>query len=262
MTDPRSIVTTNDTAAQPPVLMCLCAHYDIIPKATKDAVLDFLSRAGIRYEVVPDLCGLVADRDPLLQQWSQGESPVVIACFPRAIRWLFYAAGVPLEGKPVRFFNMRTQSPDEIIAGISASGPRTVGPNHQSSIINQQSPWVPWFPVIDYDRCKNCKQCLNFCLFGVYGLSAEGRVEVHKPQGCKTNCPACARMCPVKAIIFPKHGEPPINGDETETLSPAEEKATADLRTFVKGDVYDKLRRRASGGPRFSTEPKKEDGHG
>ncbi len=262
MTDLRSIVTTSDTAAQPPVLMCACAHYDIIPKATKDAVLDFLSRTGIRHEVVPDLCGLAAGHDPLLQQWSQSESPFVIACFPRAVRWLFSAADVPLEGKPVRFFNMRTQSPDEIIAGIPEPGSRTVVSNHQSSIIDHQSPWVPWFPVIDYDRCKNCKQCLNFCLFGVYGLSAEGRVEVHKPEGCKTNCPACARMCPAKAIIFPKHGEPPINGDDTETLSPAEEKATADLRAFVKGDVYDRLRRRGPGGPRFSTEPKKGNDHG
>jgi NAD-dependent dihydropyrimidine dehydrogenase PreA subunit len=257
MTDPRDTTASSGAADSPSVLLCTCAHYDIIPKGTKDAVLEFLSRGGIDAMVVADLCGLVASRDPRLQQWSRTESPIVIACFPRAIRWLFHAAGMPLDDKPVRFFNMRTQSPDEILAALSGHMPGEAAPNHQSSIINQQSPWVPWFPVIDYDRCVNCKQCLNFCLFGVYGLSAEGRVEVHKPEGCKTNCPACARMCPAKAIIFPKHGEPPINGDETGTLSPAEEKATADLRAFVKGDVYDKLRRRASGGPRFSTEPKK-----
>ncbi len=262
MTDPRDIVTPSSTMPRPTVLVCTCVHYDIVPKDTKDAVLKFLERAGIRYTVVADLCGLVADHDPSLQRWSQGEAPIIIACFPRAIRWLFCAASVPLDGRPVQLFNMRTQSPDEIIAGISVHGLQTAGSNHQSSIVNHQSPWVPWFPVIDYDRCKNCKQCLNFCLFGVYGLSAEGRVEVHKPQGCKTNCPACARMCPVKAIIFPKHGEPPINGDETSTLSPAEEKATADLRAFVKGDVYGRLRQRAAGEPRFSTEPKKGDGHG
>jgi NAD-dependent dihydropyrimidine dehydrogenase PreA subunit len=260
MTDHRDIATTNDAAGQPPVLLCTCAHYDIIPKATKDAILDFLARAGVAVEVVADLCGMAASRDPLLQRWSQAEAPIIMACFPRAIRWLFHAAGVPLDGKPIRFFNMRTQSPDEIIAALSVDGPRTLGSNHQSSIIDQQSTWVPWFPVIDYDRCKNCKQCLNFCLFGVYALSQGGRVEVQKPQGCKTNCPACARMCPAKAIIFPKYTEPPINGDEADTQSPAEEKAAADVRAFVKGDVYDKLRRRASGGARFSTEPRDDSG--
>src|SRR5688572_15729041 len=37
--------------------------------------------------------------------------------------------------------------------------------------------WKPWFPVIDYRRCTNCMQCLSFCLFDVYGVSAERKIE-------------------------------------------------------------------------------------
>jgi NAD-dependent dihydropyrimidine dehydrogenase PreA subunit len=202
--------------------------------------------------VVADLCGLAASRDPRLKSWIDEGPLAIVACFPRAIRWLFHAAGVPLSNGRTQFYNMRTQSPEEIIRGIADLGFRIAdsghGANPQSAIRDPQSSWVPWFPVIDYDRCRNCKQCLNFCLFGVYKLSDEGRVEVRNPAGCKTNCPACARMCPQKAIIFPKYADPPINGDEVPP-------GTADLSREANphsNDLYDKIRRRGPGHKRFS----------
>jgi ferredoxin len=67
--------------------------------------------------------------------------------------------------------------------------------------------------VIDYERCIHCRQCLNFCLFAVYAPAENGAVRVHQPMQCKNHCPACARICPRAAIIFPKHGNGPINGD-------------------------------------------------
>jgi ferredoxin len=82
----------------------------------------------------------------------------------------------------------------------------------------------------------------------VYGLSDEGRVEVRKPSGCKTNCPACARMCPQQAIIFPKYADSPINGDECPGQTPVEKKSA------VAGDVYERIRNRSAGGKRFSTQ--------
>jgi len=242
-------------------LFCTCAHYDIVPEASKGRILSGLSQAGLKIEMVDDLCGLAANRDPRLRSWAQAPSLAIVACFPRAIRWLFHAAGVPPLNGQVRVFNMRTQMPEEIISAISDCGLRTAdsgrAANHQSAIINPQSAWVPWFPVIDYDRCKSCKQCLNFCLFGVYELSEQGKVEVRKPAGCKTNCPACARMCPQHAIIFPKYGEAPINGDEVVDLPASAAEAqnpapTRDLRSLVQGDVYDKIRQRTAGHKRFS----------
>jgi len=107
--------------------------------------------------------------------------------------------------------------------------------------------WVPWFPVIDFDRCVGCNQCANFCLFGVY--TTDGGVRVANPASCKTNCPACARMCPQGAIIFPYYPTGPINGRDASAGSPA----PMDLRKALQGDVYEVLRNRqgsgAAGGP-------------
>ena len=38
--------------------------------------------------------------------------------------------------------------------------------------------WKPWFPVIDYSRCTNCMQCLSFCLFDVYSVSQDKKIQV------------------------------------------------------------------------------------
>ena len=263
-------MTTSGTVERPRILFCNCAHYTIIPQASKERILTALSQGGLEIEAVSDLCGLAANRDPRLQTWAAASSLAVVACFPRAVRWLFHAAGVSLSNGQVRFFNMRTQSPEEILRALMKDDgllmPRIEvrgdniekeselsSVNHQSSIINSQSSWVPWFPVIDYDRCRNCKQCLNFCLFGVYQLSEEGKVEVRNPAGCKTNCPACARMCPQKAIIFPKYAEAPINGDESSMgVPPMDSDHGQDAR--ATGDIYDRIRRRGAGQKRFSRE--------
>jgi len=64
---------------------------------------------------------------------------------------------------------------------------------------------------------------MDFCLFGVYS-SENGHIKVVKPENCKNNCPACARICPSRAIIFPKYDKSPINGglDEEEHFAPDE----------------------------------------
>jgi NAD-dependent dihydropyrimidine dehydrogenase PreA subunit len=258
-------MTAGQTEKRPHVVFCSCAYYETIPGAVKERIFDSLCGAGIVVEAVTDLCGMAAGRHPRLRHWAQAEPLSIVACFPRAIRWLFEAAGAPLKAERTRLFNMRTQSPDEILDAILGS---QVAWQPQAQLGDGEFPepspapaelrlppeegWVPWFPVIDYDRCRNCKQCMNFCLFGVYGLSREGRVEVQNPSGCKTNCPACARMCPASAIIFPKYAESPINGDDILRPSGSEPESTRDLHSLLRGDVYDKIRRRAPGQKRFS----------
>jgi NAD-dependent dihydropyrimidine dehydrogenase PreA subunit len=249
-----------DTAKQPRVVLCACAHYEIIPRASRERILAGLQQNGVALEVVSDLCGLAANRDPRLKTWIDEAPLTVVACFPRAIRWLFHAAGAPLPDGQVRLFNMRTGSPEEIIQELMKDNgllmieeeptPSAGKANHQSSIVDHQSDWVPWFPVIDYDRCRGCKQCLNFCLFGVYALSDEGRVEVRKPAGCKTNCPACARVCPHKAIIFPKYADAHINGDEITSVI-----ADSDRNVSPQSnDILETIRRRGAGRKRFAKE--------
>jgi catechol 2,3-dioxygenase-like lactoylglutathione lyase family enzyme/NAD-dependent dihydropyrimidine dehydrogenase PreA subunit len=69
-----------------------------------------------------------------------------------------------------------------------------------------------WYPVIDYSRCTNCMECLDFCLFGVYGLDRADAILVEQPDNCRKGCPACSRVCPENAIIFPQHKTPASAG--------------------------------------------------
>lgn len=73
-----------------------------------------------------------------------------------------------------------------------------------------------WYPVIDYTRCTNCMECIDFCLFGVYGVDALDRILVEEQDNCKKGCPACSRVCPENAIIFPQHKTPAIAGADGE----------------------------------------------
>jgi Pyruvate/2-oxoacid:ferredoxin oxidoreductase delta subunit len=115
--------------------------------------------------------------------------------------------------------------------------------------------WKPWFPVIDYDRCTNCMQCLSFCLFGVYGVDGAKRIQVQNEDNCKTNCPACSRVCPEAAIMFPKYKAGPINGDVVSDADLQKEKMKVDISALLGGDVYAMLRLRSEKArSRFSKE--------
>jgi Pyruvate/2-oxoacid:ferredoxin oxidoreductase delta subunit len=115
--------------------------------------------------------------------------------------------------------------------------------------------WKPWFPVIDYQRCTNCMQCLSFCLFEVYGVSREGGIQVQNQNNCKTDCPACSRVCPDVAIMFPKYRHSPINGDEVNADDVRREAMKVDISALLGGDIYAALRdRSARAKSRFSKE--------
>jgi NAD-dependent dihydropyrimidine dehydrogenase PreA subunit len=115
--------------------------------------------------------------------------------------------------------------------------------------------WKPWFPVIDYDRCTNCMQCLSFCLFDVYGVSADKKIQVQNQNKCKTDCPACSRVCPEVAILFPKYRHGPINGDAVSVDDVRRESMKVDISALLGGDIYQALKdRSAKFKSRFSKE--------
>jgi Pyruvate/2-oxoacid:ferredoxin oxidoreductase delta subunit len=115
--------------------------------------------------------------------------------------------------------------------------------------------WKPWFPVIDYSRCTNCMQCLSFCLFEVYGVSEDKKIQVQNESNCKTECPACSRVCPEVAILFPKYRHSPINGDEVGADDLRREAMKVDISALLGGDIYAALRdRSAKSKSRFSKE--------
>ncbi|MCA1964400.1 MAG: ferredoxin family protein [Prosthecobacter sp.] len=121
--------------------------------------------------------------------------------------------------------------------------------------MNEPGRWKPWFPVIDYTRCTNCMQCLSFCLFDVYGVDENHKIQVQNNDNCKTNCPACSRVCPEVAIMFPKYQGGPINGDEVNQAEANREKIKVDISSLLGGDIYAALKdRSAAAKSRFSKE--------
>lgn len=98
------------------ILYCRCAFAQVVPKEVKDEVLERLSDSDVSFECVSDLCEMSARKDSRLANLlGDGEPVQIAACYPRAVRWLFHAAGVPFpEEESVEVLNMREQSADEI----------------------------------------------------------------------------------------------------------------------------------------------------
>ena len=143
--------------------------------------------------------------------------------------------------------DIRGREPDGIVEVVKA--------RRESAGAFDHGAWKPWFPVIDYDRCANCMQCLSFCLFGVYGVDEENHLQVQNNDSCKTNCPACSRVCPEAAIMFPKYRSGPINGYKVSSADLNREKMKIDISSLLGGDVYQLLRDRSEKAKsRFSKE--------
>jgi Pyruvate/2-oxoacid:ferredoxin oxidoreductase delta subunit len=147
----------------------------------------------------------------------------------------------------VHLQNINGHSPAQIIEMVEELRSKLEAARHGD--------WKPWFPVIDYDRCTNCMQCLSFCLFGVYGVDEQQRIQVQSNDNCKTNCPACSRVCPEAAIMFPKYKAGPINGEEVSNADLEREKMKVDISALLGGDIYQMLRERSDKArSRFSKE--------
>jgi NAD-dependent dihydropyrimidine dehydrogenase PreA subunit len=101
---------------------------------------------------------------------------------------------------------------------------------------DEEAPKRRWYPVIDYSRCTNCMECIDFCLFGVYGVDSLDRILVEAQDNCKKGCPACSRVCPENAIIFPQHKTPAIAGADGEVAG-----LKIDLTRLFGGDGKDAL---------------------
>jgi ferredoxin len=98
-------------------------------------------------------------------------------------------------------------------------------------------------------------QCLSFCLFDVYAVDQDARIEVRNNENCKTNCPACSRVCPEVAIMFPKYANGPINGAPVSESDLQREKMKVDISSLLGGDIYAALRNRSEQAKsRFSLE--------
>jgi len=100
----------------------------------------------------------------------------------------------------------------ERVNGAGGNGQAANGNGQPEVVRIEEQPGRRWYPVIDYSRCTNCMECIDFCLFGVYGIDNVETILVEQPDNCRKGCPACSRVCPENAIIFPQHKTPVIAG--------------------------------------------------
>jgi len=226
------------------ILVCQCKSANLIPETALGSVLSGLADTGAQVVCVDDLCAMAAQKDERLREWAQ-EPLTVYACYERAVRSLFEYAGAAL-APLVQCVNLRTA-----MTGAAVSDSGETSPADVAQIQSADPAWPAWYPVIDRTRCKECKQCLNFCLFGVYGQGEDKTVRVVRPQSCKNGCPACARVCPHAAIIFPKYEKAPINGDKVDESQwrKMHAESAQSLKHRLGGSVYQMLRQRRPDNP-------------
>ena len=81
-------------------------------------MLNGLAAAGVEFDAVPDLCEMAARGDERLRELAAGAPLAIAACYPRAVKWLFAAAGADLPDGQTRVWNMRVEPADTIVSGL------------------------------------------------------------------------------------------------------------------------------------------------
>jgi hypothetical protein len=104
-----------------PILYCRCAYAKVLPEDVKDLVLERLIDSNVPFESVSDLCEMSARKDPGLVPLSQQAGLRIVACYPRAVKWLFSAAGAAIQTESGQSESGQSES------GQSESGPSKSG---------------------------------------------------------------------------------------------------------------------------------------
>ena len=140
-------------------------------------------------------------------QSLRGSIIVVTTLHPRPAAWLLRRHGLAV-GEPRIFNSNAFESARACFEAIRAT--LEPPPDAQSAVpVRELDDPVGqrWYPVLDKSRCVECGHCLQFCLFGVYAPGEKSDVQVTNPDRCKPGCPACSRICPYGAIIFPLYAK-------------------------------------------------------
>lgn len=105
-------------AELPKILYCRCAYAKVVPDDVKDGVVEALCSSGRSFDAVSDLCEMSANRDDRLTAIAAQKDMRIAACHPRAVKWLFHAAGSPLDEDRVQIVNMREDDADTVAAKL------------------------------------------------------------------------------------------------------------------------------------------------
>ncbi len=202
-------------------------------------------RPEIRLIVLPHLYDLASDGPGIQRLRGVADDMIVLSwLYPRAAFWMLDANGI--KGRLGKTFSLSPGDVDEpptpdankspertiwcfdlrsvdrpepyveqiqriaslLVAPVAVVDQQAAPPCEVAEIVEPR-----WYPVVDRGRCTHCLECLNFCLFGVYGLGVDNSILVEQPDACRAGCPACSRICPQGAIMFPQHQDPAIAGD-------------------------------------------------
>lgn len=212
----------------------------------EDALLAALAASGSTL-LVPHVYYL-GDGSPALARLAEVQADIVLGCWlhPRAAFWTLRSLGIDgtsgaaepssdEPGRKITCFDLGAfDSPDACADAMRGAAPPDAQPEPQASeaAIQDLTADLPprWYPVLDYSRCTACRKCMDFCLFGCYALE-DNSVLVAAPDECKPGCPACARLCPKEAIMFPHHaGDPAIAGAPGAKLADGRADVAAYLR--------------------------------
>ena len=180
----------------------------------------------LKQVIVPYLYDLDPEGPAVSHLRSIGGELVVFSWLnPRAAGWLLDANGIEgyAEDRRQRAITCvdlrRHESADSVVEDLHSlldpreDNPDAGTPEMRAPVRVEEVTRRRWYPVIDFDRCTNCLECLDFCLFGVFDLDASGRIAVLDADACRDGCPACARVCPSQAIMFPHHDNRAVAGD-------------------------------------------------
>jgi heterodisulfide reductase subunit A-like polyferredoxin len=112
----------------PRILYCNCSYAQVVPKEVKEEVLRKLCESGAAFDAVADLCDMSARKDPALQKLVERGAVRIAACYPRAVRWLFHAAGAPLPKEGVEVLNMREQPAGAVVGALFGATGKQAAP--------------------------------------------------------------------------------------------------------------------------------------
>jgi hypothetical protein len=122
--------------SKPRIVYCHCAYARVVPPAVKSAVLGNLCASDNAFEAVADLCEMSARRDPALKRLASAGPLKIAACYPRAVKWLFSAAGADLDPTQTEILNQRDQEAEAIIESLSSD---EISPNVPTDQENDNS---------------------------------------------------------------------------------------------------------------------------
>ena len=225
------------------VIYCNCKG-NIIDTERLGAIGNFVANLNVPVVKLSDLCGVcVKQKDEVKSLFTNDDEILVIACYPRAVKLLLNSAGIETDERPIHFINFRETNNEAIFNEVQDFVINT-GQSSSYTEIESDGEWPSWFPAIDYERCTTCGQCADLCLFGVYEKTAE-KVTVVNPEGCKNNCPACARICPHTAIVFPKYKQGgAIAGHDAIDEIAEQQRQRQDMDDILGSDIYQALEQR------------------